>query len=60
MNNIIFSTNENNIIDNATKKMKNASQDPEAKAETAKDHVEEKPSSDTLNKTKIKMNDALE
>jgi hypothetical protein len=39
-------------IDNSVKKMKNAEQDAEAKAETAKDHAEGKPSSETLNKAK--------
>ena len=31
-----------NIVDDAAKKMKNASQDAEAKAETAQDHAEGK------------------
>ena len=48
------------IIDEATKKMKNASQDAEAKADTAQDHAEGKPSSETLNKAKVKIKDALD
>jgi hypothetical protein len=48
------------IIDDTTKKMKNASQDAEAEAETAKDHAEGKPSSETLNKAKVKIKDALD
>jgi hypothetical protein len=46
-------------IDNSVKKMKNAQQDVEAKAETTKDHAEGKPSSETLNKAKNKIEDAL-
>jgi hypothetical protein len=46
-------------IDNSVKKMKNAEQDVEAKAETTKDHAEGKPSSETLNKAKNKVKDAL-
>ena len=49
-----------NVIDDVAKKMKNASQDAEAKAQTAKDHAEGKPSSETLNKTKVKIKDALD
>ena len=49
-----------NIVDDAAKKMKNASQDAEAKAETAEDHAEGKPSSETLNKAKVKIKDALD
>ena len=41
------------------KKMKNASQDFKAKIKTEKDHLEGKPSSETLNKAKIKARDAL-
>jgi hypothetical protein len=40
--------------------MKKASQDEEAKAETTQDHAEGKPSSETLNKAKVKMKDALD
>lgn len=46
-------------IDNSVKKMKNAEQDAEVKAETTKDHAEGKPSSETLNKAKNKIEDAL-
>jgi hypothetical protein len=49
-----------NIIDDAAKKMKNASQAAGAKAETAKDHAGGKPSSETLNKAKVKIRDALD
>ena len=41
------------------KKVKNASQDFEAKMKTEGDHLEGKPSSETLNKAKIKARDAL-
>ena len=47
------------IIDDAVKKMKNAQQDYNAKAETEQDHAEGKPSSETLNKAKTKIKDAL-
>ncbi|HEY0580493.1 MAG TPA: hypothetical protein VGC75_07270 [Candidatus Nitrosocosmicus sp.] len=39
--------------------MKNAEQDAEAKAVTTKDHAEGKPSSETLNKAKNKIENAL-
>jgi hypothetical protein len=42
-----------------TNKVKNESQDFEAKMKTEKDHAEGKPSSETLNKAKIKVRDAL-
>jgi hypothetical protein len=48
-----------NYLDDAAKKMKNAAQDAEAKAKTAQDHAEGKPSSETLNKAKVKVRDAL-
>ena len=48
------------VIDDAAKKMKNAAQDAEAEAQTAKDHAEGKPSSETLNKAKVKIKDALD
>ncbi|HET6588607.1 MAG: hypothetical protein AB7V56_03375 [Candidatus Nitrosocosmicus sp.] len=48
-----------NFIDDAAKKLKNSQQDAEAKAQTAKDHAEGKPSSETLNKAKEKVKDAL-
>ncbi len=49
-----------NVVDDAAKKMKNASQDAEAKVETAKDHAEGMPSLKTLNKAKVKVRDALD
>jgi hypothetical protein len=42
------------------KEIKNAGQDLEAKAQTAEDHAKGKPSSETLNKAKIKTEDAVE
>ena len=42
------------------KDMKNAAQNIEAKGETAKDHLEGKPSSETLNRAKIKTEDAAQ
>lgn len=47
------------VIDKVTKTMKSASQDAEAKAETRQDHAEGKPSSETLNKAKVKIRDPL-
>ena len=41
------------------KKIKNIGQDSEAKMETSADHAEGKPSSETLNKAKVKVKDAL-
>lgn len=41
------------------KKVKNESQNFEAKMKTEKDHAEGKPSSETLNKAKVKVRDAL-
>ena len=41
------------------KKVKNAEQDAEAKLQTEKDHAEGKPSSETLNKAKVKARDAF-
>ena len=41
------------------KKIKNANQDAEAKMKTSKDHAEGKPSSENLNKAKVKVRDAL-
>jgi hypothetical protein len=40
-------------------KIKDASQDLEAKAKTSEDYAEGKPSSETLNKAKVKVRDAL-
>jgi len=47
-------------IDDSTKKMKNIQQDAKAKAETTKDHVEGKPSSETSDKAKEKIKDTLD
>jgi hypothetical protein len=41
------------------KKLKNASQDVEAKIKTEEEHAQGKPSSETLNKAKVKLRDAL-
>ena len=41
------------------KKVKNADQDAEAKVKTEEDHAKGKPSSETLNKAKVKASDAL-
>ena len=49
-----------NLIDDAAKKLKNSQQDAKAEAETAQDHAEGKPSSETLNKAKEKVKDALD
>ena len=46
-------------IDDSVKKMKNTEQDLKSKAETTEDHAEGKPSSETLNKAKTKIKDAL-
>ena len=40
------------------KDIKNVGQDLEAKAQTSKDHAEGNPSSETLNKAKVKVDDA--
>jgi hypothetical protein len=42
------------------KEIKNAGQNLEAKAQTAKDHIEGKPSSETLNRAKVKADDVVE
>ena len=42
------------------KDIKNAGQNLEAKAQTAKDHAEGKPSSETLNKAKVKTDNAAQ
>jgi hypothetical protein len=47
------------MMTDIAKKLKNASQDAEAKIKTAEDHAEGKPSSETLNKAKAKIRDAL-
>ncbi|MGC1933261.1 MAG: hypothetical protein WA667_30170 [Candidatus Nitrosopolaris sp.] len=41
------------------KKVKDASQGAEAKIKTEEDHAKGKPSSETLNKAKVKVRDAL-
>jgi hypothetical protein len=41
------------------KKVKNVNQDAEAKIKTEEDHAQGKPSSETLNKAKVKIRDAL-
>ena len=45
---------------NIEKDLKNAKQNLEAKAQTAKDHLEGKPSSETLNRAKVKADDVAE
>ena len=47
------------IMTDIAKKLKNASQDVEAKIKTEEDHAQGKPSSETLNKAKVKVRDAL-
>jgi hypothetical protein len=47
------------MMTDIAKKVKNASQDAEAKIKTEEDHAEGKPSSETLNKAKVKIRDAL-
>jgi hypothetical protein len=42
------------------KKLKNATQDTEAEIKTEEDHAKGKPSSETINKAKVKLRDALE
>jgi hypothetical protein len=48
-----------NHMTDIAKKVKNTEQDAEAKMTTEKDHAEGKPSSETLNKAKVKIEDAL-
>ena len=48
-----------NFVDDVAKKMKNSQQDAKAEAQTAKDHAEGKPSSESLNKAKEKVKEAL-
>ena len=47
------------MMTDTAKKVKNITQDAEAKMKTEKDHAEGKPSSETLNKAKVKVRDAL-
>ena len=42
------------------REVKHAGQNLEAKAQTAKDHLEGKPSSETLNREKVKADDVVE
>ena len=56
---ILFIAMTDNPLDDAAKKMKNSQQDAKAEAETAQDHAEGKPSSETLNKAKEKVKDAF-
>jgi ribosomal protein S21 len=55
----LFIVMTDNPLDDAAKKMKNSQQDAKAEAETAQDHAEGKPSSETLNKAKEKVKDAF-
>jgi len=45
--------------DDRHRKVKNIIQDAEAKIKTEEDHAEGKPSSETLNKAKVKVRNAL-
>ncbi len=56
---VMYNRSMIDIIDDATKKVKNAEQDARAKGKTTEDHAEGKPSSETLNKAKEKVKDAL-
>jgi hypothetical protein len=47
------------MMTDIAKKIKNTFQDSEAKMKTKKDHAEGKPSSEMLNKAKVKIKDAL-
>jgi hypothetical protein len=47
------------MTDDIAKEAKNTQQDAEAKLKTEEDHAEGKPSSETLNKAKVKTRDAL-
>jgi hypothetical protein len=52
--------NNTSTMTDIQKDVKNAGQNLEAKAETAKDHAQGKPSSETLNKAKIKGQDVAQ
>jgi hypothetical protein len=52
--------NNRSTMTDIQKDVKNAGQNLEAKAETAKDHAQGKPSSETLNKAKIKGQDVAQ
>jgi hypothetical protein len=47
------------VMTDPVKKVKDASQDAEAKMKTSEDHAEGKPSSETVYKAKVKVRDAL-
>jgi hypothetical protein len=47
------------VMTDPVKKVKDASQDAEAKMKTSEAHTEGKPSSETINKAKVKVRDAL-
>ena len=47
------------LMTDIAKKVKNATQDAEAKIKTEEDHAKGKPSSETVNKVKVKVRDAL-
>jgi len=55
----LFIVLTDNPLDDAAKKLKNSQQDAKAEAETAQDHAEGKPISETLNKAKEKVKDAF-
>ena len=52
--------NKGTMTQDTQKDIKNAGQNLEAKAETAKDRAEGKPSSETLNRAEVKAKDAVE
>ncbi|MGA7542707.1 MAG: hypothetical protein WBW34_06560 [Nitrososphaeraceae archaeon] len=59
-----FASHLNNVshfinMTDPVKKVKDASQDVEAKMKTSVDHAKGNPSSETLNKAKVKVKDAL-
>ena len=56
---LLYHIEDNLAMTDVAKKLKDASQDFEAKIKTEKDHLEGKPSSETLNKAKVKARDAL-
>ena len=49
----------NTLMTDIAKKVKNIGQDTEAKIKTEEDHAQGKPSSETLNKAKVKVRDAI-
>jgi hypothetical protein len=52
--------NNRSTMTDIQKDVKNTGQNLEAKAETAKDHAQGKPSSETLNKAKVKGDDVAQ